>query len=264
MMMAVYERQEAVYLYIYIYTCMHTCAYTNIHSSRHAVEAIRDIQGGEEILADYGERLVAFVIDLFIWLVLLVVLVVTAVFHYLNGGIRFQAPFQRVTPQVKVHLSVLLALMALTKTVQYWLAQYSLVLSRRGAVDGHTGRSGVRLQFDPAGLCRGLRPGRQQGEVRPRFRRCLDQGDERRPLRPALSPPSVSNHGGRRPRARPLFLFRKTKPDQRRRSFGRGTFPESAPSAVKNAERFRGGTTRHAKHSKIAGGRAPSRSVAAS
>ncbi|MFM7224241.1 MAG: UPF0182 family protein [Actinomycetota bacterium] len=69
---------------------------------------------------------------------LLVVLVVTTVFHYLNGGIRFQQPFQRVTPQVKVHLSVLLALMALTKTAQYWLAQYSLVLSRRGAVDGAT------------------------------------------------------------------------------------------------------------------------------
>ena len=41
---------------------------------------------------------------------LLVVLIVTAVFHYLNGGIRLQSPFQRVTPQVKVHLSVILAL----------------------------------------------------------------------------------------------------------------------------------------------------------
>ena len=48
---------------------------------------------------------------------LLVVLIVTAVFHYLNGGIRVQSPWQRVTPQVKVHLSVILALMALTKTV---------------------------------------------------------------------------------------------------------------------------------------------------
>ena len=55
---------------------------------------------------------------------LLVVLIVTAVFHYLNGGIRLQTPFQRVTPQVKVHLSVLLALMALTKTVQYYLARF--------------------------------------------------------------------------------------------------------------------------------------------
>ncbi len=69
---------------------------------------------------------------------LLVVLIVTSVFHYLNGGIRLQSPFQRVTPQVKVHLSVLLALMALTKTVQYYLAQFALTLSHRGFVDGAT------------------------------------------------------------------------------------------------------------------------------
>jgi uncharacterized membrane protein (UPF0182 family) len=69
---------------------------------------------------------------------LLVVLIVTAVFHYLNGGIRIQSPWQRVTPQVKVHLSVILALMALTKTVQYYLARYELVFSRRGFVDGAT------------------------------------------------------------------------------------------------------------------------------
>jgi len=67
---------------------------------------------------------------------LLVVLIVTAVFHYLNGGIRLQSPWQRVTPQVKVHLSVILALMALTKTAQYYLARFDLVFSRRGVVDG--------------------------------------------------------------------------------------------------------------------------------
>ena len=71
-----------------------------------------------------------------IFAALLVVLIVTAVFHYLNGGIRLQSPFQRVTPQVKVHLSVILALMALTKTVQYYLARFELVFSRRGFVDG--------------------------------------------------------------------------------------------------------------------------------
>lgn len=69
---------------------------------------------------------------------LLVVLIVAAVFHYLNGGIRLQSPFQRVTPQVKVHLSVLLALMALTKTYQYYLAQFALTKSHRGFVDGAT------------------------------------------------------------------------------------------------------------------------------
>jgi uncharacterized membrane protein (UPF0182 family) len=69
---------------------------------------------------------------------LLVILIVSAVFHYLNGGIRLQSPFQRVTPQVKVHLSVLLAIMALTKTYQYYLAQFALTKSRNGFVDGAT------------------------------------------------------------------------------------------------------------------------------
>ncbi|MEX0666739.1 MAG: UPF0182 family protein, partial [Acidimicrobiia bacterium] len=67
---------------------------------------------------------------------LVIVLLVTAVAHYLNGGIRFQSPFQRVTPQVKAHLSVILATMALVKTAQYYLAQFELNFSSRGVVDG--------------------------------------------------------------------------------------------------------------------------------
>jgi uncharacterized protein len=66
------------------------------------------------------------------------VLLLVAVFHYINGGIRLQTPFQRVTPQVKAHLSVILALMAFTKTAQYYLARFELVFSTRGTVDGAT------------------------------------------------------------------------------------------------------------------------------
>jgi len=65
---------------------------------------------------------------------LVIVLLVTAVAHYFNGGIRFQSPFQRVTPQVKAHISVILASMALVKTVQYYLAQFELNFSSRGVV----------------------------------------------------------------------------------------------------------------------------------
>src|SRR3954453_15992460 len=67
-----------------------------------------------------------------------IVFIVTAVAHYLNGGIRVQTPFQRVTPQVKAHLSVLLALLALVKACGYYLQQYSLSTSTRGTVDGPT------------------------------------------------------------------------------------------------------------------------------
>ena len=65
---------------------------------------------------------------------LVIVLIVTAVAHYLNGGIRFQSPFQRVTPQVKAHLSVILAVMALVKTAQYYLGRFELDFSTRGVV----------------------------------------------------------------------------------------------------------------------------------
>src|SRR3954465_8223060 len=67
-----------------------------------------------------------------------IVLIVSAVAHYLNGGIRVQTPFQRVTPQVKAHLSVLLAVIALVKAAGYYLQQYSLSVSTRGTVDGPT------------------------------------------------------------------------------------------------------------------------------
>jgi uncharacterized membrane protein (UPF0182 family) len=77
----------------------------------------------------------SFVVD---WLFasLLIVIIVTAVAHYLNGGIRVQPPSPRVTPQVKAHLSVLLAVLALVKTADYWLQRFELTASTRGIVDG--------------------------------------------------------------------------------------------------------------------------------
>jgi hypothetical protein len=75
-----------------------------------------------------------------------IVLLVTAVAHYLNGGIRFQSPVQRVTPQVKAHLSVILAVMALVKTGQYYFGRYELNFSSRGVVDG-AGYTDVHAQL---------------------------------------------------------------------------------------------------------------------
>jgi uncharacterized membrane protein (UPF0182 family) len=67
-----------------------------------------------------------------------VVLLIVTVIHYLNGGIRLQVAGQRVTPQVKAHLSVLLAVLALLKAADYWLEQYQLLMSDRGVVKGAT------------------------------------------------------------------------------------------------------------------------------
>ncbi|HWH35894.1 MAG TPA: UPF0182 family protein, partial [Acidimicrobiales bacterium] len=69
---------------------------------------------------------------------LVIITIVTAVAHYLNGGIRFQGAAQRVTTQVKAHLSVLLGLLALLRAVSYWLQRFELTLSTRGTVDGAT------------------------------------------------------------------------------------------------------------------------------
>ena len=68
----------------------------------------------------------------------IVVLIVTAVAHYLNGGIRVQTAAQRVTPQVKAHLSVLLGMLAVIKACGYYLQRYQLQFSTRGTVNGAT------------------------------------------------------------------------------------------------------------------------------
>lgn len=86
-----------------------------------------------------------FVVD---WLFasFVIVLFVTALAHYLNGGIRFQTPVQKVTPQVKAHLSVLMAVLGLLKAAAYFLARYELVFSSRGVVDG-AGYTDVKAQL---------------------------------------------------------------------------------------------------------------------
>jgi hypothetical protein len=62
----------------------------------------------------------------------------TALAHYLWGGIRPQAPGlgEKVTPQVKAHLSVLLGLIFLVKAWGYYLGQFDLLTSLRGVVAG--------------------------------------------------------------------------------------------------------------------------------
>ena len=67
----------------------------------------------------------------------MIILVVVAIVHYINGGIRLQAPGpERVRPAVKVHLSAILAVLALVKAADYWLSRYELTVSNRGVVDG--------------------------------------------------------------------------------------------------------------------------------
>lgn len=71
---------------------------------------------------------------LFTSLVLVSILTVGA--HLLLGGIRPDAPRDRVLPRVKAHLSVLLALLLAARGWGYWLDRFVLNFSPRGSVTG--------------------------------------------------------------------------------------------------------------------------------
>src|SRR5439155_16299554 len=60
----------------------------------------------------------------------------SALVHYLNGGIRLQSPGEKVAPQVKAHLSVLLGILLLVKAWGYYLGKFDLLVSQRGVVTG--------------------------------------------------------------------------------------------------------------------------------
>jgi len=63
---------------------------------------------------------------------------VTAGVHALNGGIRLQIQGRKVTPLAKVHLSVLFAVLSVVRAVDYWYSRYDLTRSTRGVVQGAT------------------------------------------------------------------------------------------------------------------------------
>jgi uncharacterized membrane protein (UPF0182 family) len=67
---------------------------------------------------------------------LVLAILATTAFHFINGSIRPQDRMQRVTPQAKVHLSVLLAGGTLLRAANYWLSKYDLTGSQRGVVRG--------------------------------------------------------------------------------------------------------------------------------
>jgi hypothetical protein len=66
------------------------------------------------------------------------VTVIVGLGHFLQGGIRPQAVglSDKVDPQVRAHLSVLLGLVLLAKAWGYWLGRFDLLTSERGVVHG--------------------------------------------------------------------------------------------------------------------------------
>ncbi len=71
-----------------------------------------------------------------IFMALIIVTILTLMESVLVGGIRFHGDYPRVTPQVKAHLSVLLAAIVLDRAVSYWLGRYALIYSGNAYVQG--------------------------------------------------------------------------------------------------------------------------------
>jgi uncharacterized protein len=98
---------------------------------------IRDALNGKDIgFYIFKLPFITFIVD---WVLasLFAIILVSVVFHYLNGGIRAARVSPRVSPAVKVHLSVLVALLAVAKAAGYLVARWHMVTSTTsGVVEG--------------------------------------------------------------------------------------------------------------------------------
>ncbi len=76
-----------------------------------------------------------FLIDWF-FAALVFCLILVTIAHYLNGGIRAATAGQRMTGGVKLHLSVLLAVLALLRAAAYWFDRFELLTGTRSLYTG--------------------------------------------------------------------------------------------------------------------------------
>lgn len=81
-----------------------------------------------------------------LWLALIASLLLSIGAHYFHGSIRPEARLAGVSPGALGHISVLLGLLSLVKTAQYWIGQFDLNFSSRGVIDG-AGYTDVHAQL---------------------------------------------------------------------------------------------------------------------
>ncbi len=77
----------------------------------------------------------SFVVD-WLFATLVLTLIVVLVAHYLNGGIRPSIGDHSVSRGIKIHISLLLAVLAVLRAVAYWFDRLQLVNSKTGNFDG--------------------------------------------------------------------------------------------------------------------------------
>jgi len=79
----------------------------------------------------------SFIVD-WLFVAMIAVLVITLLTHVLNGGVLFASPVPTVSPAMKGHVAVLLAVLAAVKAADYWIRRYESTNSNRGFVQGPT------------------------------------------------------------------------------------------------------------------------------
>ena len=78
-----------------------------------------------------------FAID-WLFAALVIVLILTIAAHLLNGGVLFTSATPTVRSSTKIHIAVLLSILAAVKAGDYWLSRYELTNDTRGFVQGAT------------------------------------------------------------------------------------------------------------------------------
>ncbi len=79
----------------------------------------------------------SFVLD-WLFFAMVIVLLLVAATHILNGGVVFASPIPSVNPGARGHVAVLLAVLAALKGADYWVRRYETTNERRGFVQGAT------------------------------------------------------------------------------------------------------------------------------
>ncbi|MGB1820077.1 MAG: UPF0182 family protein [Ilumatobacteraceae bacterium] len=81
--------------------------------------------------------LISFLSD-WLFAALLLIIIITAITHVLNGAVLFAGMVPTVRQATKVHMAVLLAILAVLRAGDYWLARFDLTNETRGVVQGAT------------------------------------------------------------------------------------------------------------------------------
>ncbi|MEC8464999.1 MAG: UPF0182 family protein [Actinomycetota bacterium] len=81
--------------------------------------------------------LISFLSD-WLFAALLLIIIITAITHVLNGAVLFAGMIPTVRQATKVHMAVLLAILATLRAGDYWLARFDLTNETRGVVQGAT------------------------------------------------------------------------------------------------------------------------------